>query len=345
MLSIGWLEAGEYLEGDDDDRCQVVTDPALADVVFFVQNQAKPILPHQRRAVLNLEAHTFDRAHLDETDVSLSYHLAESDVPLTYGFVLRPFLRSHNASAFDAWCCGAASCDDDAALLLLLCSLRELDAFLPRMLLLQPSAAKPAIMASMMVVFVSATCERHGSFIWTMMNLVPTDSFGACFRNRDDESAAVARIAPLLKPHVHDLRDFRKAWIASHYRFYLSVENTILEDYVTEKFYLGFKLERTLMVYLGAPNAAAYAPAPHSFIHVNAFGTIAALVAHMHELNRDPMRFEAYFEWRRRNTTNNDGAEALAGFQARVMERALTQAGPKGFVRRTCEFLRHGCAS
>ncbi len=35
--------------------------------------------------------------------------------------------------------------------------------------------------------------------------------------------------------------------IASHYAFYISLENTLLDDYVTEKFYQGF-LADTVMV-------------------------------------------------------------------------------------------------
>ena len=46
----------------------------------------------------------------------------------------------------------------------------------------------------------------------------------------------------------------KKLLIAGHYPFYLSIENTILDDYVTEKFFEGF-LTDAVMVYLGAPNA------------------------------------------------------------------------------------------
>ncbi len=70
-----------------------------------------------------------------------------------------------------------------------------------------------------------------------------------------------------------------------------------MEDYVTEKFYEGF-LSDSLMVYLGAPNAERYAPAPHSFINAHDFDGLESLAAYMLQLAADPARFRAYFAWR-----------------------------------------------
>ena len=38
-----------------------------------------------------------------------------------------------------------------------------------------------------------------------------------------------------------------KMLIASTYKFYLSIENTILDDYVTEKFYQGFMIQPVMV--------------------------------------------------------------------------------------------------
>ena len=90
----------------------------------------------------------------------------------------------------------------------------------------------------------------------------------------------------------------RKMLIAGHYKFYVSLENTILEDYVTEKFYEGFMTD-TVMVYLGAPNAERYAPAPHSFVNALDFEGPAALAGFLTGLAGDEARYGAYQAWKR----------------------------------------------
>ena len=47
----------------------------------------------------------------------------------------------------------------------------------------------------------------------------------------------------------------RKMLIAAHYKFFVSIENTIMEDYVTEKFYEGF-LSDSLSFPHGLPRRA-----------------------------------------------------------------------------------------
>ena len=90
----------------------------------------------------------------------------------------------------------------------------------------------------------------------------------------------------------------KKMLIASHYKFFVSLENTILDDYVTEKFYEGF-LTDAVMVYLGAPNAQAYAPAPHSFVNALDFEGPEALGAFLTGLAGDEARYGAYLAWKR----------------------------------------------
>jgi hypothetical protein len=89
----------------------------------------------------------------------------------------------------------------------------------------------------------------------------------------------------------------KKMLVAGHYKFFVSLENTILEDYVTEKFYEGFMTD-AVMVYLGAPNAERYAPAPHSFINALDFEGPAALAVFLKELAGDEERYGAYQAWK-----------------------------------------------
>ena len=306
----GWLQTGKFLGHHAVEQCasscRISDSVATADIVFFMQHQPKIVsFPSQQlRAVINMEAHTFDQHHLDETDIFANYH-AESDIGVTYGGELYPLLSPQDASGdavhadnspFHTWCCDKYQCDT------LVCALMELSEFLPSISLgVKPAAApQPAISLGvkptpqpLMSFFVSNTCHRHGSFLQEMMHRIPADSFGACFTNQN-EAAWMATLAPSPTP----TKAFAKAWISSQYPFYLAVENTILQDYVTEKFYMAFKLNNTITVYLGAPNAAEYAPAPHSFIHANEFASIPALAEYIHRVAKNDTLFRSYFAWR-----------------------------------------------
>jgi hypothetical protein len=54
-----------------------------------------------------------------------------------------------------------------------------------------------------------------------------------------------------------------------------------------------------VMVYLGAPDAADFAPAPHSFVNALDFPGPAALAAFLRALAADPARYDSYLAWKR----------------------------------------------
>ncbi len=130
----------------------------------------------------------------------------------------------------------------------------------------------------------------------------------------------------------------KKLLISAHYAFYLSLENTILDDYVTEKFYDGF-LTDAVMVYLGAPNARAYAPAPHSFISALDFDGPEALAAFLASLAADPPRLAAYQAWKRVRPVR------VAPAFAEAMRWDLTALGNSSMLCRLCGLVSGGPAA
>jgi hypothetical protein len=85
------------------------------------------------------------------------------------------------------------------------------------------------------------------------------------------------------------------------YPFYLALENSDEEDYVSEKVFHALE-SGVLPIYAGAPNIADFVPA-HSVVdlHDKAFGgSVEKLVAHLHSLLEDPERYASYFEWKHR---------------------------------------------
>ncbi|KAH0625933.1 hypothetical protein JD844_034312 [Phrynosoma platyrhinos] len=85
----------------------------------------------------------------------------------------------------------------------------------------------------------------------------------------------------------------------SQYKFYLAFENSIHEDYITEKVWKNAFHAGAVPVVLGPPrkNYELYMP-PDSFIHVNDFPSARELAKFLHELDRNTTRYQSYFHWR-----------------------------------------------
>ena len=124
----------------------------------------------------------------------------------------------------------------------------------------------------------------------------------------------------------------RKRLITGHYKFFVSLENTIMDDYVTEKFFEGFMTD-TVMVYLGAPNAERYAPAPHSFINALDFEGPEALGRFVTELAGDEARYAAYQAWKRARPVR------VAKTFAAAMRNDLVNTDGRSMLCRLCRLV------
>ncbi|XP_031697246.1 alpha-(1,3)-fucosyltransferase 9-like [Anarrhichthys ocellatus] len=86
--------------------------------------------------------------------------------------------------------------------------------------------------------------------------------------------------------------------ILSHCKFYLSFENSIFEDYITEKFYNPL-LWGSVPVVLGPPtqNYEDHAP-PDSFIHVDDFSSPQKLAERLLYFDQNNAEYMRFFNWR-----------------------------------------------
>jgi len=152
------------------------------------------------------------------------------------------------------------------------------------------------------VAFISASCGRHEDYVKKLMESIHLDMMGGCFKTEDEnqyldyEGGWWPSSGEMLSN-----RDFRKTVISSKYQFYISIENTILHDYLTEKFWIGF-LTNAVMVYLGAPNAEAYAPARHSFVNALDFPDAHALGQYLAHLSAHKDEYDQYLSWKTNNS-------------------------------------------
>lgn len=81
-----------------------------------------------------------------------------------------------------------------------------------------------------------------------------------------------------------------------HYRFYLSFENSLCPDYVTEKLYRALEHE-TVPVVFGGADYSAYLP-PGSYVDARDFQSIRHLASHLQKLMHDDKLYLSHFRWR-----------------------------------------------
>ena len=81
------------------------------------------------------------------------------------------------------------------------------------------------------------------------------------------------------------------------YKFYLSFENELCGDYITEKFYIPLT-HYIVPIVNGGSNYSDFAP-PGSFIDVRDFQTPKHLAEYLNFLDKNRTAYEKYFEWRK----------------------------------------------
>ena len=84
--------------------------------------------------------------------------------------------------------------------------------------------------------------------------------------------------------------------LEKQYKFYLSFENSICEDYITEKTFRTLQYNLVPVV-MGGGNYKRDLPS-HSFIDPRDFSSPKQLAEYLHHLDRTPKEYLKYFEWK-----------------------------------------------
>jgi alpha-1,3-fucosyltransferase len=135
----------------------------------------------------------------------------------------------------------------------------------------------------LMVAWFNSNCETPGErekYFREMAQYTQIDTYGACGHLKCD---------PAKGTHCDKL--------LGNYKFYITAENSLCADYVTDKFYRALEADLVPIVYGGA-DYSAYAPA-HSYINAADFASPKALAEYLYVLDTNPGLYSKYFDWKK----------------------------------------------
>lgn len=148
--------------------------------------------------------------------------------------------------------------------------------------LLRAPALKTA--SAPLVAFVSNSIDLSGRFkyLQELMRCLAVDSYGLTLQN---------------KTLPEDKRRETKLETIAAYKFTLAFENSISQDYVTEKFFDPL-LVGSVPVYMGAPNVDDFAPGERCFINVAQFKDPRGLAEYLMFAAGNQSEYDSYLAWK-----------------------------------------------
>lgn len=149
------------------------------------------------------------------------------------------------------------------------------------------------------VAYLSSNCgapSGRDAIVGQLMDVpgaLPVHAIGACRNNRP---------SPPARQQVDTLKQ---------YRFCIAMENSIADDYVSEKVYAALVAGCT-PIYYGPANAADFVPSPNAIIDWRRFnGSAAALAEELNRLNANETAYMETHAWRKADAGWSPAFKAL----------------------------------
>lgn len=147
------------------------------------------------------------------------------------------------------------------------------------------------------VLYVQSGCNPpsdRDEYVAELMKYIKIDSYGACLHNKDLPEE-------FKNPLTMDDEGFHN--IIAKYKFTLSFENAICEDYVTEKLWRPLILG-SVPIYKGSPTVQDWMPNNHSVILVDEFPRPKDLADFITSLDQNDKDYTKYLEFIEKGVTN-----------------------------------------
>jgi alpha-1,3-fucosyltransferase len=144
-----------------------------------------------------------------------------------------------------------------------------------------------------------STDSKREDYVKELRKFIDVDIYGKCGNNLKCKSD---KINGMSSSECYDM-------IESKYKFYLSFENSICPDYVTEKFFRIAQLDSVVPVVYGGADYSRIAP-PHSYIDARQFEP-KKLADYLKKLDADDALFEEYLRWKDHYVVENSREIAI----------------------------------
>ncbi|KRX67614.1 Glycoprotein 3-alpha-L-fucosyltransferase A [Trichinella sp. T9] len=126
------------------------------------------------------------------------------------------------------------------------------------------------------------TSSKRELYVKQLKEYISVDVYGACSNKR-------------CKKFSSDCENM----LDNDYRFYLSFENSLCKDYITEKYFHNAMEHYIIPVVMGASKAEyEKVSPPHSFIHVDDFRSPKELAIYLKKVAQNNTLYNSYFEWK-----------------------------------------------
>ncbi|CAG7821812.1 unnamed protein product [Allacma fusca] len=146
---------------------------------------------------------------------------------------------------------------------------------------------------SKMVAWIVSNCETQSKrelLVKELKKYIQVDVYGSCGENS-------------CSSHGRDNGLACYEEIGKSYKFYLSFENTLCTDYVTEKFFNALATGMVPIVYGGA-NYSQHAP-KGSYIDARSFSSMKELASYLLNLDKYDKLYLKYFQWKKHFRVEN----------------------------------------
>ncbi|XP_065193728.1 uncharacterized protein LOC135824914 [Sycon ciliatum] len=152
-------------------------------------------------------------------------------------------------------------------------------------------------------------CRSHSGregLLQSLIAAIPTHSYGHCFHNKHGV--------------VND-----SVALATHYKFTVAAENSICDEYITEKFFRLFKAGSVPVVVSvnGKPGYEALSPTPHSYLDVARFDSADDAANEILMASASVSQYMKYHTYRPRATASSAGAAPVVS--TAYMERVCSE--------------------
>jgi len=134
------------------------------------------------------------------------------------------------------------------------------------------------------LVWIASNCNAKTGrlpYVQALMQHISVDSYGACEKNKEEEIGG--SFGQTLE-------------VYSKYYFAIAFENSVTQDYVTEKAFVQLQAG-AIPIYVGAPNAREFFP-ENAVIYADDFSGPKELAAHIQHIMDGTIPIEKYHAWR-----------------------------------------------